>query len=118
MEEAERLCDRVLIIDHGAVVALDTPEALVASLGIERRLVFTLPEGARAPSIATGDAAGVIDRVEQVGDRVVVYGTGQRFASTVVSALEDAQVDFLDLRTEQPDLEDVFLALTGREMRE
>ncbi len=115
MEEAERLCDRVLIIDHGAVVALDTPETLVSSLGVERRLVFTLPEGVVAPSF---DGMDVIGRVEQIDSRVVVYGRGDRFASTVVSALEDAHVGFLDLRTEQPNLEDVFLALTGREMRD
>jgi len=115
MEEAERLCDRVLIIDHGAVVAVDTPDALVSSLGAERRLVFTLAEGAAAPSLK---GSQVVGRVEQIGSRVVVYGRGDRFASTVVSALEDAHVDFLDLRTEQPTLEDVFLALTGREMRD
>jgi len=115
MEEAERLCDRVLIIDHGAVVALDTPEALVGSLGVERRLVFTLPDGVAAPPL---DGVSAVGRVEQTGARVAVYGTGDRFASSVVSALEDARVDFLDLRTEQPSLEDVFLALTGREMRE
>lgn len=115
MEEAERLCDRVLIIDHGSVIALDTPVALVSGLGAEKRLAFTLPEGASLPSL--GDQ-GVVERVEQVDSRVVVYGRGERFASTVVGVLEDAHVDFLDLRTEQPNLEDVFLALTGREMRE
>lgn len=115
MEEAERLCDRVLIIDHGAVVALDTPSALISSLGVERRIAFTLPEGVSAPPL---DGIGAIERVEQIGPRVAVYGRGDRFASSVVSALEDAQVDFLDLRTEQPNLEDVFLALTGREMRD
>ena len=52
MEEAERLCDRVLIIDHGRIVALDTPEALIRSLGVERRLVFKLPDGQAAPSLA------------------------------------------------------------------
>jgi ABC-2 type transport system ATP-binding protein len=115
MEEAERLCDRVLIIDDGSVVALDTPSALVSSLGVERRLVFTLPDGVAAPPL---DASGVVERVEQTGTRVVVYGRGDRFASTVVAALEDADTGFLDLRTEQPNLEDVFLSLTGREMRD
>lgn len=115
MEEAERLCDRVLIIDHGSVVALDTPAALVSSLGVERRVAFTLPEGVAAPPL---ERPGLIERVEQIGPRVVVYGHGDRFASTVVSALEDERIDFLDLRTEQPNLEDVFLALTGREMRD
>jgi ABC-2 type transport system ATP-binding protein len=49
---------------------------------------------------------------------MIVYGYGERFASSVVNALEDTGVDVLDLRTEQPNLEDVFLALTGREIRE
>jgi ABC-2 type transport system ATP-binding protein len=115
MEEAERLCDRVLIIDHGQIVAFDTPETMIRSLAAENRLVFTLPEGQTAPALAD---LPQVERVEQLGDRVVVYGHGQRFASSVVYALEDAEVDFLDLRTEQPNLEDVFLSLTGREIRE
>jgi ABC-2 type transport system ATP-binding protein len=115
MEEAERLCDRVLILDHGSLVALDTPEALVRTLGIEKRLVFTLPEGVNLPSL---DHLETVSQVEQNGTRVIVYGQGNRFASSVVSALEDAGVALLDLRTEQANLEDVFLRLTGREMRE
>ena len=115
MEEAERLCDRVLILDHGSLVALDTPEALVSALGVEKRLVFTLPEEAELPSLLGYPA---ISRVERNGSRVIVYGQGNRFASSVVVALEDAGVELLDLRTEQANLEDVFLRLTGREMRE
>lgn len=115
MEEAERLCDRVLIIDRGQIVALDTPEAMIRSLGAENRLVFTLPENQAAPPLTD---LPQVQRIEQFGERVVVYGHGERFASSVVYALEDAGVDFLDLRTEQSNLEDVFLSLTGREMRE
>jgi len=115
MEEAERLCDRVLIIDEGLIVALDTPEALIRSLGVEKRLVFTIPDDSSVPPL---EEIPVVSRVEKIGDRIVVYGHGERFASTVVRAMEDADLDFLDLRTEQPTLEDVFLNLTGREMRE
>ena len=115
MEEAERLCDRVLIIDQGQIVALDTPEAMIRSLGAENRLVFTIPENQAVPPLTD---LPQVQRVEQFGERVVVYGHGERFASSVVYALEDAGVDFLDLRTEQPNLEDVFLSLTGQEMRE
>jgi ABC-2 type transport system ATP-binding protein len=115
MEEAERLCDRVLIIDHGKIVALDTPDALVRSLDAEKRLVFSLPDGGTIPSL---EGLPQVRRVEQSGGRLVVYGQGERFASVVVDALEGAGVHFLDLRTEQSSLEDVFLALTGREMRE
>jgi len=115
MEEAERLCDRVLIIDRGRIVALDTPEELIRSLGVEKRLVFTVPDKSQTPKL---EAIPLVNRVDRIGDRIVVYGHGDRFASTVVRALEDAALDFLDLRTEQPNLEDVFLNLTGREMRE
>ncbi len=115
MEEAERLCDRVLIIDEGQIVALDTPEALIRSLGVEKRLVFTIPIDSTLPPL---EEVPLVNRVEEIGDRIVVYGHGDRFASTVVRAMEDAALDFLDLRTEQPNLEDVFLNLTGREMRE
>ena len=115
MEEAEHLCDRLLILDHGQVVALDSPEALIRSLDAERRLVFSLPDGQAPPDLA---GLPLVQRVEQSPQRLVVYGHGERFVSSVVYALEDAGVPFLDLRTEQPNLEDVFLTLTGREMRE
>jgi len=115
MEEAERLCDRVLIIDKGRIVALDTPEELIRSLGVEKRLVFTVPETSQTPPL---EDIALVNRVDRIGDRIVVYGHGNRFASTVVRALEDAALDFLDFRTEQPNLEDVFLNLTGREMKE
>jgi len=115
MEEAERLCDRVLIMDGGQIVALDTPEALIRTLGVEKRLAFTIPEHQTAPSLKD---LPQVQRVEQSGERMIVYGHGERFVGSVIDAMEAAGVQYQDLRTEQPDLEDVFIALTGREMRE
>ena len=115
MEEAERLCDRVMIVDRGRIVALDTPEALIGSLNVNRRIVFGLPEGQDAASLARLPA---VSRIEQSDERVIVYGHGNHFAGSVVNAMEDAGLPFTDLRTEQPNLEDVFLLLTGREVRE
>jgi ABC-2 type transport system ATP-binding protein len=115
MEEAERLCDRVAIMDRGRIVALDSPENLVRSLRAENRVVFTCEGGAGLESLRTLPAA---TRVEQIGERVVVYGRGDRLVVDVVEALLAGQVGFRDLRTEQPNLEDVFLVLTGREMRD
>jgi ABC-2 type transport system ATP-binding protein len=118
MEEAERLCDRVAILDHGRVVALDTPAALIRNLGTEERVVFSVDGG-----LPAGFEKGISSaaRVEVQGERVVIHGTNGRkvpLVSEVVSLLGMQGVTFRDLRTEQPNLEDVFLSLTGREMRE
>jgi len=115
MEEAERLCDRVAIMDQGRIVALDTPENLIESLGVENRVVFSV--NGRFDEESLG-AVHSVTRVERVGERVVVYGQGERFVGRVVNGLESAGIRFRNLRTEQPTLEDVFLALTGRQMRE
>jgi len=115
MEEAERLCDRVAIMDHGKIVALDTPENLIDSLGAENRVVFEV--GGPFDEEPLRAAPGVV-RVERIGERVVVYGQKDGLVSGVVNALETAGIRFENLRTEQPTLEDVFLALTGKEMRD
>jgi ABC-2 type transport system ATP-binding protein len=130
MDEAQRLCDRVAILDHGRVIALDTPADLVNQLGMEMRICFQLnghphtsldaqvrgkPEAVFNPSLI-----GVIDgvqRVEQEKDEVIVYGQGDGLVSEVLRVLETARVPFQNFRTEQANLEDVFLALTGREIR-
>jgi ABC-2 type transport system ATP-binding protein len=114
MEEAERLCDRVAIMDAGRIVALDTPENLIDSLGIEDRLAFSVSEHFDQTSL---NSIPGVARVERSGERVVVYGQGDGLVSGVVNELEAAGIHPRDLRTEQPTLEDVFLALTGREMR-
>lgn len=115
MEEAEQLCDRVAIIDRGQIVTLDTPENLIHSLGAENRVVFGVDGRFDKKSL---QAFPSVTRVERVGERVIVYGQSDGLVSSVVNALEAGSVRFRDLRTEQPTLEDVFLALTGQEMRD
>jgi len=110
MEEAEQLCDRVLVVDHGRVVALDSPANLIRDLAGEVRILFTAEAGFDpAPLRALEGVA----RVERNGDRVLVAGRGDRLICVVINALDARGVRFRDLRTEQPDLEDVFLALTA-----
>jgi len=118
MEEAERLCDRVAILDHGRIVALDTPASLIRSLGADERVVFSmdgiLPVGFEK-------ALASIARVEVRDGWVTVHGkNGQPVAlvSEVVRLLSKQGIQFRDLRTEQPTLEDVFLSLTGREIKD
>ena len=118
MEEAERLCDRVAILDHGRIVALDTPAALIHGLEAEERVIFSL-DGGLSPALEK--ALSSAGRLEVQGEQVTVHGKNGRevpLVSEVVSLLSGQGIPFRDLRTEQPNLEDVFLSLTGREMRE
>jgi ABC-2 type transport system ATP-binding protein len=115
MEEAERLCDRVAIMDRGRIIALDTPENLIRMLGVENRVVFTVDGAFELERLSK---LSDVTRVETIGERVIVYGRGEGLVGEVVNALTTSGTRFRDLRTEQPNLEDVFLALTGREMRD
>jgi len=114
MEEAERLCVRVAIVDRGRLVALDTPENLIRSLGAGQRILFTVDPAADLSTVT--DLPGAV-RVERTGERVIVYGQDDRLAARVVEALTAQGIAFRDLRVEQPTLEDVFLKLTGRGMQ-
>ena len=114
MEEAEKLCDRVAIIDQGRLIALDSPHNLVQRLAGETRLRFS-PDGlgdytwlARLPGVT---------RVERSLDEVLVAGQGN-ILIPVAAALAEKGYAPADLRSEQPTLEDVFLVLTGRKMRD
>jgi ABC-2 type transport system ATP-binding protein len=118
MEEAEKLCDRLAIIDHGKIVALDSPAALIRQLGAEERVVFSV-EGSLPAGFEETLPGGT--RLEVEGKRVSIQGKDGRqipLVSEVVGLLGSRGVQFNNLHTEQPDLEDVFLSLTGREMRE
>jgi ABC-2 type transport system ATP-binding protein len=117
MEEAERLCDRVMIIDAGRIVALDTPAALVRALGAGQRIAFDA-SGMTEEALGALRTVPGVERVELSAERVVVYGQSDRLLAPILEVLEQAHLSFHDLQTEQPSLEDVFLALTGREMRD
>jgi len=118
MEEAERLCDRVAILDHGKIVALNTPSNLIHDLGAEERVIFRVDGGLPAAfTAALSDGT----RADVQGDQVTVHSrNGQQvpLVVEVVNLLSNQGIPFRDLRTEQPNLEDVFLSLTGREMKE
>ena len=115
MEEAERLCDRVAIVDHGRIVALDTPSNLIGSLGVGTRVVFTMEEPLDADALARSGDYGAIERD---GERISVNCRSNQQLAQLINTLVSDGLRFRDLRTEQPTLEDVFLATTGRAMRD
>jgi ABC-2 type transport system ATP-binding protein len=114
MEEAERLCDRVAVIDHGRIVAMGTPRELVGSLDAGTRIRFTREDG-WSPAVLEGVPG--VTRVEEEGGEVVVHGGGPLMAR-VATALAERGIIPGDLRTERATLEDVFLSLTGSRQRD
>ncbi|MEU4805843.1 ABC transporter ATP-binding protein [Actinosynnema sp. NPDC023587] len=110
MEEAERLCDRLALIDAGRLVALDSPAGLVARLGGEQTVRFrpTSPL-----DTALLDVLPEVSAVDRRGPQIVVTGTGN-LVHAVTSALARNQIVAADLRIEQAGLDDAFIRLTGK----
>ncbi|MBX3052616.1 MAG: ABC transporter ATP-binding protein [Caldilineaceae bacterium] len=115
MDEAEALCDRLAIIDRGKVIALDRPASLVRSLEMDSRVIF---ESDQRVNLAGLRGLPQASDVIQNGQKVTVYGKADGLVSVVVRELESLGISFQNLRTEQPSLEDVFIHLTGRQIRE
>jgi ABC-2 type transport system ATP-binding protein len=113
MDEAEHLCDRVAVVDRGKVVALDTPQRLVDGLGLPSVVRFTAPE----PDLGWLGKLDVVGSMARHGEAVEIRGTGPVLALVAAELVAHGIVP-LDLRVERPTVEDAFLALTGRDVRE
>jgi ABC-2 type transport system ATP-binding protein len=114
MEEAERLCDRVAILDRGRIIDVDTPAALVRRYCPDRAVVLVTED-------ATADAkfreAG-IDDVSRREHEVTIRGGGDELVTRVIGVLSEHRIPVRDLRTERATLEDVFLKVTGHSIRD
>jgi ABC-2 type transport system ATP-binding protein len=115
MEEAERLCDRVAIIEHGKIIDIGSPEELVRRHFPARTVVLAteneLAEEClhRIPSVET---------VTHQDSRFTIQGKGNDFVTEVIQCLAENRIRVTDFRTELPSLEDVFLKLTGHSIRD
>jgi ABC-2 type transport system ATP-binding protein len=108
MEEAERLCDRVALIDRGRLVAIDTPAALAAATDAEQRIRF---RPSRPVDQETLRALSEVTSVQRHGEQLEVTGSGNLIGA-VITALNRAGVVAEELRVDQSNLEDAFVALT------
>jgi ABC-2 type transport system ATP-binding protein len=115
MEEAEKLCDRVAIIERGSVIDIDTPDGLVRKHCPERTVVLATDDAAAEQRFQS--IAGVESIVRQDG-RLTLHGRGDRFISAVIDCLSESRIHVTDFRTVHPTLEDVFLRLTGHSIRD
>lgn len=117
MEEAETLCDRVGIIDHGRLIALDTPRNLVSSLGADSKVLFTVDD--RDVPVSAFEVFPEVSRAEKLENGYVLYTKDDSTTLGKLIRLSDKQgFRCGSIRTEVPTMDDVFLTLTGRELRE
>jgi ABC-2 type transport system ATP-binding protein len=118
MDEAEMLCDRVAIVDHGKVIALGTPLELIGSLGAEHVVEFALGPG--APPLDMSDLRqleGVRAAREFVGGYELQVSALHRAVPSLLAFLAARGAELTQLSTHSASLEDVFVSLTGRQLR-
>jgi ABC-2 type transport system ATP-binding protein len=115
MEEAERLCDRVAIMEHGRIIDIDTPESLVRRHCPERTVVLDTDASAAAERFQKIPG---VESVTCADKRFTIRGRGDDLVTEVIHCLSENRIRVTDFRTILPNLEDVFLKLTGRSIRE
>ena len=115
MEEAERLCDRVAILEHGRIIDIGTPRHLVDRHCPERTVVLATD----APNaVELFRAVPGVEAVTQAGTQFTILGRNDDLATAVIHCLSENRMRVTDFRTIAPNLEDVFLKLTGHSIRE
>ena len=115
MEEAERLCDRVAIVERGRIIDSGTPDGLVRRHCPEQTVVLATGD------LAAGEHFGRIPGLESVASqdgRFTLRGRDRNLVTHVIECLSEHRIHVIDFRTELPNLEDVFLKLTGHSIRE
>ncbi len=119
MEEADRLCHRVAIMDHGKILALDTPAALKQSVGADTIVTVKVSgDGAAlAESLERGVSGVTRARMIEGGAELLVKGS-DHIVPRVVTAAEQGGFSLVDLSVTEPTLETVFINLTGKDLRE
>jgi ABC-2 type transport system ATP-binding protein len=115
MEEAEKLCDRVAIIEHGRIIELGAPGDLVQKHCPERSVVFTSDDENVAERL---QMLGVVERGEGSVTTYTIRGAGDDFVTEVINVIAREGIRVRGFRTEIPTLEDVFLKLTGHGIRD
>jgi len=115
MEEAERLCDRVAIIDHGRIVDIDSPASLVNRHCPERTIVIATADDGL---VAVLRQLPGVESVTRDGESIVVRARSIDVMTGLIRVLADRQTPVTDFRTVVPTLEDVFLKLTGHSVRQ
>ena len=121
MEEADQLCDRVAIMDHGRILALDTPAAAQAVDRAPASIVKVTDRPRPTPTASAATSSTPIDEATDyrlVDGAVLLSASGTGLLPRIVTAAEQIDVTVTDLSVSDPTLETVFINLTGKDLRE
>ena len=118
MDEAERLCERVAIMDHGKIIALGSPRELVASIGVEHVVEFSVEAGEPLDVAALRTLEGVRDVHTDNGVVRMQVTALHSAVPALLAELVRRGIRLTELRTHSASLEDVFVTLTGRHLRD
>lgn len=114
MEEAEKLCDRIAIMDRGKIIALDSPQGLIKSSGIKSKIMFRIVKS--LPEDFLKDCGGEI--IKKDHSVIIESNHPEHALHQLMECVEKNKIEILGLRVLQPTLEDVFLKLTGKKLKE
>jgi ABC-2 type transport system ATP-binding protein len=114
MEEAERLCDRVAIIDRGRIIDIGTPTELIRRHAPEQTVIVATPDSASAERFRLIPG---VESVSSTDGRFTIRGLGDDLVTRVIACVADNRITVTDFRTDRATLEDVFLNVTGHSIR-
>jgi ABC-2 type transport system ATP-binding protein len=119
MEEADQLCDRVAIMDHGKILAIDTPEKLKQSVGIDTIVTVKASGDQDQLARALEQGVGGVTKTRQTENGLELHvASGDRLLARVIATAEAGGFEIADISVAEPSLETVFINLTGKELRD
>lgn len=118
MDEAEKLCDRVAVVDHGKIIGLGSPAELIARLGGDHVIEFSLEGDAVLPTEVLQTLPGVVRVSQELGTYQVAATAPHRTLPPLLQVLQTFGLELAHLTTRHASLEDVFVTLTGRHLRD
>lgn len=118
MEEAEILCDRIVILDHGKIIAEGTNDSLKDLVAVKEKITVEVKSAHPSLEVEISKLKDVIDIKSSGNNIVILYKDAKKNLAELVALLNDKKIDYEKIYSERPTLNDVFLELTGKELRD